>query len=195
MNDISKIIRLTVPAVAFSVGWVGLLVIANAQLAPELVITWRANTYAPDFFQGKKLPIRGASISLAAQLVDNDRLIDASDKEVRWYADNNLINSGLGLNNFTYVIPQNSGDLLSIRSVIIHRGVEVNQFSEIPIADPEAVIDDSQLPQLKPYFYFFNVNSPNDLDLGWEENSQSITLTAQNPKNLLETAVTTTKKQ
>jgi len=162
---------------------------------PESVITWQAQNYAPGSFLGKKLPIRGTTINFAIQLIDNNQLIDASDKEVRWYTNSNLIKSGIGLNNFTYTIPLNSEDLLLVRSVIIYQGVEVNQFLEIPVVDPEVVIDSSQLPQLKPYFYFFNITSPDDLELDWGESADSITLAAQNLKNPLEAARATIKKQ
>lgn len=161
---------------------------------PEIIITWQAQNYAPSSFIGKKLPTRGTVVNFALQLIDDGKLVDVSNKEVRWYANNNLINSGVGLNVFSYAIPQINDGLVSIRSVVIYQGGEVSRIFEVPVVDPEAVIDNSQLPQLKPYFYFFNVGSPNELKLAWEESVDSVTLIVQNPKNLLETVRTTIQK-
>ena len=158
----------------------------------ELILTWKANTYIPLDYLGKALPVPGARIDFGLQMVDENKLINLFDNEIRWYVNNNLISSGSGLTNFSYVPPLINGDSLSIRVVVRnYKEAEINSVAELLLVKPEAVVDPAQLPQFKPLFYYFNVSSPDQIETSWSQTANSVDLRAQSLTNPLEFAETT----
>ena len=181
--------------IAILMGLISTASLTKAAPANELVITWKADGYIPSSYSGKALPIHGTTVFFAIELVANNKLADLSNKEIRWYVDDNLLRSGTGLTNFAYTVPPFNGDSIAIRVVLIDGKLgNINQFINLPIGKPEAVIDAAQLPQLKPLFYFFNISSPEQLTISWEELDSIINLRAIKFDNPLEFARTSIKK-
>lgn len=158
-------------------------------LDPSLIITWKANNYVPESYLGKSLPISKTTINVALQLVENNKLIDLSKNEIRWYVDNKLENSGTGLTNISFAAPNLIDNPTLIRVVVLdYNKKELDQFLTILITKPEAVIDAANPNQLKPTPYFFNIPSDNKLKIDWGEDGKYITLNIQNPNSPLEVA-------
>ena len=165
-------------------------------ITPILIITWKANNYTPAFYLGKSLPTAKTKIDVALQLLDNKKLIDLSKNDIRWYVNNKLEDSGLGLFNFSFTAPYLGEQSVLLRVVVLnYKGEEWNQFLTIPIVRPEAIIDTADSAQLKPLPYFFNIPSDNKLKVDWGEDGKYITLRIQNPTNLLEVAQSSVLKK
>ncbi len=161
----------------------------EASLAPSLIITWKAHNSVPKSYLGKSLPIGKTLISAALQLVENNKLVDLSKNEVRWYMDNRLENSGTGLTNVSFSAPSLIDGSFLLRAVVLnYNKKELNQFLTIPITRPEAVIDGADPNHLRPISYFFNIPSNGKLKIDWGEDKKYITINIQNLTNPLEVA-------
>lgn len=159
---------------------------------PNILLTWKSNTYVPSAFPGKIMPTAGSLISASAELIDNGKIIDVSKQNVYWYQDNNFIDGGIGKKSISFRVPDIAGRTINLR-------VEFPNYSKggqlktavIKIARPEVVIE-SPLPggkfsssplTLTAQPYFFNTGSPSNLIFNWNVNGQAPT-GAENPQIL-----------
>lgn len=156
---------------------------------PNLIATWKARSYTPLSYIGKPLPVGGTPIDVALTMVDNNRVISLSGAEIRWYQENTLVARGTGRTLFSFIAPHTGQDTMNLRvSVLNYNGRTVDQFINIPIVRPEAVIDQAALPTLKPLFYFFSITDPTSLAISWDDRGTLITLQASHKNNPLEFA-------
>ncbi len=52
---------------------------AQAQTTgPQLMVTWKARTYAPPGFDGKIMPTANSAITASVELIDGGKIIDLS---------------------------------------------------------------------------------------------------------------------
>ncbi len=176
---------------------IGLGGIKTASAAtPALSISWKANGYAPLSYGGKILPSAGTRIDIAALLVENNRAVDLSAYEIRWYANDQFIGGGLGRATANIIAPRTGEDEIRVRANIPrYQNKILDEFIAIPIAQPEAVINRAKLPLLEPLFYFFNIASPSSLTINWEDKNESVTVRASNKNNPAEFAQATITKQ
>ncbi len=163
---------------------------ALSQTNLELLISWQAKNYVPSAYVGKVLPIANTPVIMALELIDNKKIADISKKEVRWFANNQLIQSGIGLKNITFIIPTTRSGDENIKAVVInYRGTNLEKSIIIPVVNPEVVINapypDKKITSGINTFialpYFFNVNSLANLAFTWLANNQQVTDTNGNP--------------
>jgi len=165
----------------------------DAQAAPQLLISWQAQNYAPSWYQGKILPVNGTPVNISFELVDNGKIVDLSKTTVRWYVNDKLVlneNNGLGIKNLKINIPDSNGNTTEVRiAVVNYKGGDlIDRVVEIPVEAPEAVIDapyadgkiktGSSILGLIPFF--FNVDNINNLLVNWSVNGQAPT-SSNNP--------------
>lgn len=156
---------------------------------PTLIATWKARSYTPLSYSGKPLPVGGTPIDVALVLIDNNRAINLSGVEIRWYQEGALAARGKGRTTFSLIAPRTGQDMVSLRANIPHyNGRALDQFIDIPLVRPEIVIDRAALPTLKPLFYFFSITDPTSLTTAWDESNGFITLQASHKNNPLEFA-------
>ncbi|MCL4437484.1 hypothetical protein M1513_00395 [Patescibacteria group bacterium] len=158
---------------------------AKAQTEPFILITWKALNYAPANFEGKILPMQNSPIIASVALLQNGKFIDTSKMQIRWTVDNQLIQSGTGLQTIVFQEPDlgnNSNNSTDITVEIPNypSGSILNTISLTPVR-PQAIID-APYPQdqfsnqeiiIKALPYFFNVNNLAGLSISWIVNSQS----------------------
>ena len=64
------------------IGFIGLIGfvghIGYAQNAPQFMVSWQADSYAPSWYQGKIFPVHGSRIKIGFELTDNGKIIDLS---------------------------------------------------------------------------------------------------------------------
>lgn len=156
---------------------------------PTLIATWKARSYTPLSYNGKSLPVGGTPIDIALTLIDNNRAINLSGVEIRWYQEGALAARGKGRTTFSLIAPRTGQDAIGIRATIPHyNGRALDQFIDIPLVRPETVIDRAAFPTLKPLFYFFSIADPTSITTTWDESNGFITLQASNKNNPLEFA-------
>jgi len=170
---------------------------ASAQVAPEFMVTWKANNYVPSDYQGRILPIDKTIIEIAFEVIDKNKIADLSKTEIFWHINGRFQNSGPGIKNFNFEANKLIRDQL-IEIIIpnyqtMAEGIKLNKTLTIPLAKPDVIIN-SPYPnneiaavqnEFKALPYFFNiVNPPTDLFFNWQANTQKIEGGVENP-NLL----------
>jgi len=168
-----------------AIGYWLLAISVNAQAKPQFLVSWQAQNYAPYWYQGKILPIKGTPVSISFELIDNGKIADLSKTTVRWYVNDNLVlneNNGLGIKNLKINIPDYSGGQTEIRIVVLDylpSGM-IDKLIEIPVRGAEAIINvpyadrkiktGSSIFGLSPFF--FNIKDLSNLSVDWSVNGQ-----------------------
>jgi hypothetical protein len=165
------------------------------QTKPKFLITWQAKSYVPPQYKGKVLPGAGSQIIASVELVDGGKLVDLSRQIIYWYANDNFVGGGEGVQTTSFNAGDNAPNTLSLRVQLPgykNQNVLLIKTIEIPIAGPEVVIE-SPYPdgrftnspvQLKGIPYFFNVASQSDLGFTWSVNGETPP-NAENPADLV----------
>ena len=165
---------------------------AVAPSTPKILLTWRTDTYVPPGFIGKIMPTANSPIAASAELIDGGKIVDLSKQNVYWYANNNFLAGGIGLQRITFQAPDAAGGVMDLRVEFPNysKGSQLKTVS-MPIVRPEAVIEtlfpsgkfSSSPLQLSAQPYFFNATSPTRLNFNWSVNGQTPS-GAENPQNL-----------
>lgn len=151
--------------------------------APQIIISWKANgSYAPPFFQGKILPTKNSSVSARLLVLENGQIANLAQTEVRWFLNNRLIGSSLGLTEIELFFSQLSGRSNSLSVTLRqYRGQDFNKSITLPIHPPKILIDESDLisienksaVRLRAYPFFFSVLDPTEILFKWRINRES----------------------
>ena len=172
------------------IGFIGLIGfvghIGYAQNAPQFMVSWQADSYAPSWYQGKIFPVHGSRIKIGFELTDNGKIIDLSKNKVRWYINDKLkINedSGLGIKTFSFLVNDYSGEDTEIKIAVLpcdgrcdgYKGEIIYKIVKIPIVSSEAVIDAPYKEKtisvgeniFLAYPFFFNVKNLSELFFEW----------------------------
>lgn len=167
--------------------------IGRAQQAPDFMLTWKANSFAPAGYHGKTLPTQGTLIEMSLELIDGGRLASLSPHQIRWYVNDKLQRSGLGVKIFTFTAAASPGNDQNVRAVIMnYRGRDLEKTIAIPVVNPEAVIE-APYPDLliqsganafKAVPYFFNIANINQLTFRWSANNKTSEGLQENPEIL-----------
>jgi hypothetical protein len=152
--------------------------------AMDFFVSWQADAYTPYFYQGKVLPTNNSNIITSFELLENGRPINLSQRQVRWYLDNELSQSGVGLKTIIFKINSLRRDSHQLRIVLpqYNNGNDLEKIFSIPIVSPEAIIDAPYVNGLlagntnllRGLFYFFNIDSIKELVIDWFVNNRSV---------------------
>lgn len=171
--------------------------------SPQVIITWKATSYAPPGYAGKVLPGPGSPMLASVQILDKGKIADLTGKTIRWYLDGSLIRTSTGNPHVTFAAPERAAPSSFELSMQIP-GYQIDAtrsellFSTIivPLAAREVVIE---APYPERRFrgasfavtgvpYFFNVREPAALNFSWTVNGKAVTSTED--KELLEVRFT-----
>lgn len=193
MTHLMKIIPKTVAII-------GIFLPALSYAAPEFFITWKASSYVPKGFAGKALPAAGTPIEASVILIDGGKAINLAPYEINWYAGEERIAGGLGATNARAIAPATGQDSLELRAHIVkYAGGPQDAFATIPVVKPEIVaVKKITQPKARGFSiipYFWNITTPDDLTVTWDDTEDSVTARATNKKNPLEFAQVTALKQ
>lgn len=159
-------------------------VAAQAQTAPQLLITWRSRAYVEPSFQGKILPVAGAPLEASAMMIDAGKPVDLSKQTIRWFLNNRLLQSGTGLQ--TVAVP---GDPLlrdaEIRLKVViagYKGADQQAVIVLQPTRPEVIIRPTYPEWYVPagnalfraMFYHWSAESPDALSLRWSLQGQTV---------------------
>jgi len=168
--------------------------LTHAQTSPQFLVSWWAESYAPNWYQGKILPTNGTPVAISFELIDNGKIADLSKTKVRWYVNDNLVKNeenGLGIKALEINIPDYPSQETEIRiSVVDYKGsMTLDRIIKIPVVGPEVVIDspypDKKISPGLSIFqaipFFFNVKDLNSLSIEWSANEQKPKEFSANP--------------
>jgi len=158
---------------------------AYAQAGYEFLTSWKADSFAPVWYEGKILPTRGSRVSVSFELLSNGKISNLSNTAVRWYVNDDLVkneNNGLGIKNYSFTVTDYPGNNTEIRIAIPdYNGQSLNKIIEIPVNSPEVVVESpafslnniSKTAVFKANPFFFNVKTMKNLSFQWTANGQS----------------------
>lgn len=158
---------------------------SGAQIAVNpLIITWQANNYFPADYAGRALVTPNAPIIASVELVQNNKFIDITQAEIRWYLDDNMIANGTGLKTVSFSAKQQTDGFQTLRVALKIKNTSLENSIQIPISQPAVIISfpsaqktaaaGSQI-NLQAIPLFFNVDSLSQLVFDWQINNQKIT--------------------
>jgi hypothetical protein len=120
--------------------------ISQAQTAPQFMVSWQANSYAPSWYSGKIFPTKDSAIEIGFELIDGGKLADLSKTAVRWYVNDKWVkneNDGLGIKYLRFITADYPGNDTEIRiSVPSYKNFgPLDKIFSIAIVKPQVVID------------------------------------------------------
>lgn len=178
---------------------IGVFLPAFSYAAPELILTWKASSYVPTNYKGKALPVAGTIIEASALLVDGGKVISLAPYDINWYTGEDRIIGGNGVSNARITTPTTGQDSIELRvNVAKYKDQPLDAFITIPIVRPELFILRKPAAQRKDFSiipYFWNIITPNELMVTWDDNGDSVTAYATNKKNEMEFTQLTILKQ
>ncbi|MFA6136229.1 MAG: hypothetical protein WC705_02635 [Candidatus Paceibacterota bacterium] len=170
---------------------VGFLFI-NVALAeePEVIFSWKANSYAPEWFGGKIFPINQSKITTSFEAVsqnnsDFGKILNLSSKNIKWFVNNSLYKEGKGLKSVVITKDDFPRDNIEVKINFEifdenkNYNLFVNRYFSIPIVSPEIVISHKKTDLLvslnekinfKAFPFFFS-GSLKNLTAKWTVNS------------------------
>lgn len=163
--------------------------------SPQFMASWRADSYVPNWYQGKIFPTRGSLINVSFEIINNDKIVDVSRNKIRWYINDKLIkneDNGLGIKSLKFINNNPPGGDIEIKIAVVDYGPEpLYKIIRIPVVAPEAVIDapyaerkiNSGKNLFRVFPFFFNIKNVNELSSEWQANGQTAEAGA-NPQEL-----------
>jgi len=161
---------------------IGLLAIAAAaQTTSENVVllTWRANTYTPWYYQGKALITTGSEVSFSVAVLSDGKPAALENQVVRWYEQGRLTKTGIGMQVFATQANLLPGNDLKIRVELPEfPGGSISKTISVRVVSPKVVVE---LPfsnlqtttrdiTARAVPYFFSVFTENSLNYQWSIN-------------------------
>lgn len=151
-------------------------VYASSQTIPQIIITSQANNFYPANYPGKALVAPNSNVSLATELLRNNKLVDVSQANFSWVLDGKLLGSGRGLKETSFTSKKQAGDNHLVKVSIELGGEKFENSQRIDVFDPVVVIE-KETPgdsiraneeiNLQAMPYFFSVSSLEDLKFLW----------------------------
>lgn len=143
---------------------------------PDIVLSWRAQTYVPPFFSGKALPVGGSTVVVSVDAIQGGKFLDLSSQQLEWYVNEEPFHAGRGLRQISVGMPNILGSptvAVNVRLPDYGDGF-LGKTVEIPVSSPKVVLQHSYPKnQISSSFavravpYFFTVASPLDLSYAW----------------------------
>jgi hypothetical protein len=175
---------------------VGNHALAQTATAPQFMVTWQAQNFAPADFAGKLLPIANTPIDVVFNVIENGKMVDLTNTEVRWYVNNKIQQSGRGRQTLRFNAPEFSGGDQEVRiSIPSYKNRELTKTITIPVTIPQVIIQtpfiSNEIPRgeirLKALPYFFNISNLRNLKFGWLVNGVAPTSEGviTNPEELI----------
>ncbi len=151
---------------------------------PEIVMTWKANSFIPHWYKGKAMPIRNSEIKAGLLLTDNGKVVDLSRYEIRWIGDNGIFEKGIGLVNLSFKLNKLISEPQNLTATVVgYNGQNIKKTMSIPVVVPEISVDtnlnsslvkDGGLALLRAVPLFFNINKESDINVKWNLNNKSL---------------------
>lgn len=162
---------------------------ARAQTTPDFYVTWRSGAYTESGYQGKVLPVAGAPITIAFELIDGGKFANLSRTTIRWMKNGRLFQSGVGLQTVTIPTdPIIDRGEIRIKIVIAqYKGVDIQRNFILPVVAPEIVIRAPYPNRLMPsgtqtiraLFYNWSAAQAGTLAAEWTMQGERLTTTGK----------------
>ena len=148
----------------------------------DLILTWQAINFYPNFYQGKNYPTLNSLLILKVQITKNNKLLPPENILFNWEINLNHFSEKIGLDTIK-IEPLNflldKKNLLIKINAIIENKEMIEKIIEIPIKEPLIIIENSyptkiiNFPQanIKVFPYFFKASQYSDFKFEWYINN------------------------
>ena len=161
----------------------------SAQAAdPQFLVTWKAQTKVPVWYEGKALAVQNSSVLVSLAMVEQSgKLLNLSGSEIRWYLKGELVQKGTGLTSISVLNKDFSGNYIDLKVSVEYADQQsgrrfIDAYYTIPIVSPKAVVEYKNLQPsyvagsdllVKGYpFFFTNSYLKSEWDLGGSQKVQ-----------------------
>ncbi|MST04319.1 MAG: hypothetical protein EXS49_02005 [Candidatus Pacebacteria bacterium] len=152
---------------------------------PQMIITWKADSFIPHWYKGRAMPIRNSNIKTSLVMVDNGKIIDLSQYEIRWNGDNGIFEKGIGFVNFSFELDKLISQPQNLTATIVgYNGENIKKTITIPVLKPEIgletnlnriLIEKGGKATLRALPFFFNINNESSINIKWTVNGKILT--------------------
>ncbi|MDP3901646.1 MAG: hypothetical protein Q8Q37_01550 [bacterium] len=171
--------------ILIAVGYILTAGSTSAQTAPQFMVNWKANDYvAPDYL-GKILPTRNTKVDVGFELIDNNRPLNLSNYQIRWYVNDKLRTSGSGKKGFSFNINAITHSPQIIKIIVVnYRETDLEKTFVIPVVNPEVHLQSLGDYKFGVRPFFFNVININNINFRWTVNNSVIDKLGDQPNVL-----------
>ena len=116
-----------------------------------LIITWKTDSFVPNWYQGRTLPVANSLITAAVTALRNGSAVSLANKTIAWRVNGTPVASGVGKTSFTFTVGEFPPDLYKIDVEALEEGKTLGQNNiEIPVTTPRVVISVPYPKQIVP---------------------------------------------
>jgi len=157
--------------------------LAQTASAPELIISWQANSYNSPGYAGKVLATPESTFRTEITLLDKGRVVDLEPYEIRWFLNGSLLKSGQGIDDLLFKLSPftNTADLKVV--VRNYNKLNIEKSTQIQLASPKIIINSpSEIPlkgaiTVRALYYSIPGNDLGGAELIWSLNNGGQTRT------------------
>ena len=91
---------------------------ARSQENTQILLTWQANNFYPADYQGKPLATPNSRITVALEILKNNKFLNLNQANVFWLLDDKPIDNGRGLKEIGFVVKKQEGDNHVVRVTV-----------------------------------------------------------------------------
>lgn len=152
----------------------------------EAILTWEVESYIPQEFRGRALPVNGSMIRASVEILSSKKIVNASSLEISWYIDGVFFRKGVGLQTISFPATKVGGGSHSVRVVARASSQNYEGLISIPIFNPVVVIENAHplniLKQgesalIRAFPYFFNTSTKSNVFFFWKINNEKQDIT------------------
>lgn len=149
----------------------------------QIILTWQANNFYPANYKGKAMATQGTPVTISAEILINNKLIDLSQTVFVWYVDDEIKNSGQNIKEIAFAAQKPEGDSHFVRVTVEVGGRDLETSIRIPVSKrlivletpyPDRLVRTETKAQIQAVPYFFNISSLADLNFSWRVNDKSL---------------------
>ena len=157
--------------------------VVSGQTANPVIITWQANNYFPADYAGRAAVTPGTPVIASVEIIENNKLVDISKSDIRWYVNDEFKSGGSGLKTFSFITKQRGSGYETLRASVGVGDASFQNSVQINIVQPEVVLDAKSSDKtvrartqlsLSAIPFFFNVDSLNELSFDWQINNERV---------------------
>jgi len=154
---------------------------AFAQTNGDLLITWHANNYTPQGFQGRALPTNGNIVHVSVEFLLGKKIQNISQATISWFVDGIFFNKGVGMKEFSFMVTKVGRSSHSVRAVVQTKTNKYEGLISIPVfnpiitienKNPNGIVSPGEQLNLLVVPYFFNILSPSEITSLWSINNE-----------------------
>jgi len=150
--------------------------------SPIVVFSWKSPTFVPSGYAGKALPVYGARVELAADLLVGSNFVDPGALFYSWFLNGSRLASGKGLRKAEFTTKSGPGASNYIRVEIDFLGQKVIKNFFVPSTEPRLIVEQQRSRNIlregnnlfvaRPFFFL--ASSLSDFSFSWSFNGSPL---------------------